>query len=111
MLDSIPKDIKVACKIMLLLCDENCTVEESGSTIKWAAEIFSLAVKGRNIECEITTSKGREAKNMKDTLLKQIELLAKWNEENGKCEPEQARKNAETILQIAQFIGSNYGEW
>jgi hypothetical protein len=37
-------------------------------------------------------------------LYKQIELLTDWNKKNIKIEPEQVRKNIETILLIVRTI-------
>lgn len=37
-------------------------------------------------------------------LSKQIELLIQWNKENIKLDPEQARKNIETILAVLDWI-------
>ena len=37
-------------------------------------------------------------------LEKQVGLLSKWNEENIDSNPEQVRKNSETIINITQFL-------
>ncbi len=44
-----------------------------------------------------------------ELLKTQIKILSDWNESNGKCEPEQARKNAETMIQIVSYITENCG--
>lgn len=45
-------------------------------------------------------------KRMIDILLEQLELLGKWNKENITSEPEQARKNLETIFSIATYLAN-----
>lgn len=41
---------------------------------------------------------------MNDILLEQLELLRKWNKENVAIEPEQTRKNVDTIFNIVTYL-------
>ncbi|WP_160198562.1 hypothetical protein [Senegalia massiliensis] len=45
-------------------------------------------------------------KEIKEILLEQLKLLAKDNEKNG--DPEQIRKNVETIINLVIFLTNNF---
>lgn len=49
----------------------------------------------------------REKRN-REALVNQINLLIAWNKENINVEPEQVRKNIETIVLVHDFLIKNY---
>jgi len=42
-----------------------------------------------------------------ETLAEQIKLLTEWNKENIKIEPEQVRKNIETIIPVLKALADS----
>lgn len=45
-----------------------------------------------------------ETKELKEVVINQIYILEKWNVENIKIEPEQCRKNLETMLSAITLV-------
>ncbi|MCT8975533.1 hypothetical protein N4T77_02865 [Clostridium sp. CX1] len=44
--------------------------------------------------------------NVVDILMENIKLLDDWNKQNKKTEPEQCRKNIETMCEVAQLLNA-----